>query len=481
MKAYRRIKEDRARNPKRFWTRMLVFLLFGLFMSFAFKGQSQTQIKEKPTRILFIFDASSSMHGKWGERTKFSIAKQVLASSLDSFSVLYPKVEFALRVYGHQSHQSLQNCQDSRLEVPFSRNNVGQIKSKLYSIKAQGYTPIEYSITQAALNDFPNAGAYNNKLILITDGLEKCGGNPCNAGAALASNGIKLEPKVIGMGLGIEGQANFNCVGEYFEVRTADEMDRVLDEVVGVIIDQVAEKTTAQINLIDHQSLPNRTDIEFEIRETGSSLALLKMQHTKRLGGIPDTIMLDPSKRYDLEVFTTPPSMEKNIEVFAGRHNILAVNVPEGTLHLKVIGQFGGTDIPCLVRQAGKDEIIFVQTLNSSKDYLVGRYDLEILTLPRIYLDNVTISGGLTTTESIKRSGKLNVYVEEAGVVGVFRIVEDRWEKVYEELQVKDKLSVDLQPGEYRVIYRSNQKRKAERSRIEKLTIYPNKSSIAKF
>ena len=50
-----------------------------------------------------------------------------------------------------------------------------------------------------------------------------------------------------------------------------------------------------------------------------------------------------------------------------------------------------------------------VHKMNSSKRYLVGEYDLEILTLPRIYFKNISIKQSLTTDITIPLYGSINV------------------------------------------------------------------------
>lgn len=54
------------------------------------------------TRILFIFDDSFSMFGMWGSGNKIDIAKKLMGEFLDSLQDS-PKLEIALRCYGHQT------------------------------------------------------------------------------------------------------------------------------------------------------------------------------------------------------------------------------------------------------------------------------------------------------------------------------------------------------------------------------------------
>jgi Ca-activated chloride channel family protein len=78
--------------------------------------------KEIPTvRILFVFDCSLSMIGKWESANKMDVSKSILSQTVDSLAQL-PNVEVALRMYGHQySVNPKPNCEDTKLEVPFGK------------------------------------------------------------------------------------------------------------------------------------------------------------------------------------------------------------------------------------------------------------------------------------------------------------------------------------------------------------------------
>ncbi|HEX5001216.1 MAG TPA: VWA domain-containing protein, partial [Bacteroidia bacterium] len=136
-------------------------------------AQKQARINEpaqQPTRILFLFDASQSMFGRWESDTKFEIAKRLLTQLTDSLDRI-KNVETALHVYGHLKKFPPQDCDDNRLEVPFAKANGSRIRAKLNSITPSGTTPIARSL-EACGNDFPE-GLSRNIIILITDGIEE--------------------------------------------------------------------------------------------------------------------------------------------------------------------------------------------------------------------------------------------------------------------------------------------------------------------
>ena len=144
--------------------KQIVFIAFTVFSSISF-GQ------EELTRILFILDASNSMNARWGSQTRIESAKELLSKTVDDLQDV-PNLEIALRVYGHQSPitATFEDCNDTKLEIPFAKNNFTKVKTRIRSIYAKGTTPIARSL-EAAASDFPDQNS-RNVIILITDGLE---------------------------------------------------------------------------------------------------------------------------------------------------------------------------------------------------------------------------------------------------------------------------------------------------------------------
>ncbi|MCK5080279.1 MAG: hypothetical protein KAR09_10060, partial [Bacteroidales bacterium] len=110
-------------------------------------GQDYNQEKEKPpplTRILFVLDGSQSMYGRWQSDIKMNIAQNLLSNLLDSLKDV-DNIQLALRVYGHQKTYPPQDCNDTRLVVPFANDNALRIKNQLRYIKPKGTTPIAFA------------------------------------------------------------------------------------------------------------------------------------------------------------------------------------------------------------------------------------------------------------------------------------------------------------------------------------------------
>ena len=174
----------------------ILLMCFAVLLSL--KGIGQTS--QPQTRILFLFDASFSMTNKMGrDDSRMEVAKKLLGRMVDSLEKI-EGLEIALRVYGHQYTTKDYNCTDTKLEVGFSPDNHSAIKTRLNEIKPSGTTLIAYSLEQAAY-DFPVNGGSRNIVILITDGIEECNGDPCAVSQALQKQGVLLKPFIIGVGL----------------------------------------------------------------------------------------------------------------------------------------------------------------------------------------------------------------------------------------------------------------------------------------
>ncbi|MCY7410406.1 MAG: VWA domain-containing protein [Chitinophagales bacterium] len=454
---------------------LLLTTLFSPLISFS-------QFSKQTTRILFVLDASGSMKGKWNGTAKFELAKNILVNSVDSVAKTNSKVEFALRVFGHQSPRNENNCKDSKLEVAFGKGNAAAISQRLDQLHPQGQTPIQYSLSQS-LNDFPDSIA-TNAIILITDGNETCGGNICDLAAQMEAKHIALRPFIVGLGLTDSLKKKFECLGNFYDVQNED----MLSSTIRIVISKVLNPTTCQVNLIDAFGNPTTTNVELTLFDHFTHAVRYNFIHTLTAIGIPDTLTLDSKFKYDLEVHSIPKVQKKNIELVAGTHNIIAADVPLGTLELKTetsAGTFSST--PCIVRKAGEHEIIYVQDANTQQRYLVGIYDLEILTLPRIIQKNILIEQGKINSIKIPKAGTLMVTPGEAGVASIFIQVTERLEKIYDfpvgihsDKSIKQQQTVNLQPGNYTVVFRPDKGKQSERTKQVSVLIASGKTSSIK-
>jgi len=414
-------------------------------------GSYQLQAQEL-TRVLFIFDASNSMHGKWEGATKIIKSREILSKAILDLEGV-PNLELALRVYGHQSPitPTFQDCNDTKLEIPFGKNTHGKIVEFINFVDPKGTTPIARSL-EAAADDFPDKKA-RNVIILITDGLEACDGFPCEVAKKLKDKGVNVTPFVVGLGIDLSYLNDFSCIGRYYEATTVDAFEKVMQS----ILSDVIMNTTAQIDLQNTSHKAKETNTTVFLYEAGTKNLKHTFMHTMNRYGNPDTLtVISPDLTYDMVVNTLPKVTVKNVKVYKGTHTHLKAYCPQGALSFKIKGPTKKMDVKCVVRQAGKMQTLNVQNLGDLQKYLVGNYDIEVLTLPRIYINNLEVKQSKNSYNYILGSGLLKIKSYKAIVGQIFVKTETgefEWVCDFDDRTLNQVFY--LQPGEYKMVSRN--------------------------
>ncbi len=406
---------------------------------------------QSKNRILFIFDDSFSMNGPWNSNIKIEVAKKVMGEFLDSLKNL-PDLELALRCYGHTTFfRPNRNCKDSKLEVAFAsaKTNSEKIKQRIQKLEPMGTTPIAYSLAQS-IEDFTACGNCRNIVILITDGIEECDGNPCQVSIDMQKQGIFLRPFVIGVGLDVKFADVFACMGKFYDVSN----EANFKDVLKLVLTESLSQTTVEVDLLDVTKKPTESDVDMTFYHAGTSKVKYNYLHTINHRGNPDTLVLDPDIKYDLVVHTIPPLEKKNIIIEKGKHNIIALDAPQGYLKLEIESQNENYFPTTVVRQEGIAKTLNVQEFGTQEKYIIGKYDLEILTLPRIKLRDVEIKQSTTNTIKIPASGSVYFNKSSTGFGSVYVDDGKTLEWVYNLNTASQNEIIYLQPGKYKVVFR---------------------------
>ena len=194
-------------------------------------GRPTLSLNDRAVEI--VVDASRSMWGQIDGVSKMEIAKQ----TLEEVSYWLPDdLDLALRAYGGTSAVESNNCADSSLLVPFGELNRDPVRSAIAGLRPTGQTPIAYALNQAA-RDFGDLQS-DRSIVLVSDGIESCGGDPVEAAHALREQGIVVH--LIGFGLGNgadEDAASLRAVadasgGRYVTAESAEELKAALAQTV---------------------------------------------------------------------------------------------------------------------------------------------------------------------------------------------------------------------------------------------------------
>ncbi len=204
--------------------------------------QTGTQRTGGPVTILIIFDASLSMKENLEHKDqKIDAAKKVLETALTRIPA---DIKVGLRVFGHTIYPD--ECHASALLVPPGVGNRGSIIKRIRRIVPTGMTPLTFALHQAAENDL--VGVEGKKtIILITDGADTCGEDPCAYIATLPYRGINIKVDVVGLDLKDKhSKRKLDCIsklsnGKYYDTHTAPELmesisHSVSEAISGVVI-----------------------------------------------------------------------------------------------------------------------------------------------------------------------------------------------------------------------------------------------------
>ncbi|MCF4165612.1 VWA domain-containing protein [Zavarzinia compransoris] len=180
-------------------------------------------------RTIIVMDGSGSMWGQIDGRPKLEIARETVA---DVLSRLPAERELGLLAYGHREKG---NCADIELVVPAAKGTADAILTAVNGMKFLGKTPLSEAVRRAA----ESLRYTENKatVVLVTDGLETCGADPCALGRTLEEAGLDFTAHVIGFGLSKDEGRQVACLaentgGRYIEAGDAATLAEAMTETV---------------------------------------------------------------------------------------------------------------------------------------------------------------------------------------------------------------------------------------------------------
>jgi Ca-activated chloride channel family protein len=222
---------------------------------------------------------------------------------------------------------------------------------------------------------------------------------------------------------------------------------------------------------------PLETNVSFNLYKAGTKTIVYTFVHTLNKNRLPDTLIIDDKTLYDIEVFTTPVVGASNIKIIPNRHNIIDVDAPRGSLQVKLINPIRSYAIPTRIYRVEDQKTLNVQQIDEVDLYIVGTYEIEIMTLPRIHR-TVEIKQSHTNIVNIPTPGQLS-YKTGSRIVGqIFVLNRDgsmEWVTNLSETALSG--SYNLQPGEYVVVYRSFHSMNTLHTTKKKFIIVSNKTT----
>jgi len=181
---------------------------------------------------MMILDSSGSMRGSaGGGDRKIDVAEE----ALERVATGTPdRFHLGLVVYGHVGSSAeadkQRSCEGVEVAAELGEVDYRTLPDLLDRYDPRGYTPVARSIEEAG-RAFVGRENDVNRVVLVTDGLETCDGDPVAAARRLKESGVKVTVDVVGFDISKSADAEGlrdiaeASGGEYTDARTADDLD----------------------------------------------------------------------------------------------------------------------------------------------------------------------------------------------------------------------------------------------------------------
>jgi Ca-activated chloride channel family protein len=183
-----------------------------------------------------ILDSSGSMTGLVNSKQRIDIAKDAVSK----FLMAVPKgVNTGLVVYGHKGSNNYADkelsCNGIEEVVKLGANNSSSIISAMKSFSPRGWTPIAGALDFAKDIFSKRSKSDGDFLILVSDGIESCDGDPLDSAQKLKSEIKNIELDVIGFAADNATRTFLNNVavaanGSYITANKADDITEELNK-----------------------------------------------------------------------------------------------------------------------------------------------------------------------------------------------------------------------------------------------------------
>jgi len=269
-------------------------------------------------------------------------------------------------------------------------------------------------------------------------------------------------------------EEQFGCMGSFYDAANISEFRVALDKALF----QSLGKTTVSVELLDINNQPKETDVNVSFINHFTQISAFEFVHYRNEFGVPDTVEIDPVLSYDIVVNTIPPVRRNNVEIIAGKHNVLEIKSPQGEVR---VDQPGYTEykngVLSMVKKSNDHEILTTFNLPGRDQLLVGTYDIECNTLPRTVFKNVKINQSQTTTLILEQPGVVNFVATSKGIGSIYQLFDDgsqRW--IYNLNTTQTRNTVAIQPGKYKIVFRSENAKGSKFTSINEFDIKPGSS-----
>ncbi len=222
------------------------------------------------TNIFVVLDGSNSMWGQVEGTAKIQTALGSLYKTIEAFP---ENSQAGLIAYGHREEK---NCEDVETLLPLTPVTKDSFVKATENFTPKGKTPIAASLEYAAKQFTQNDA--NNNIVLISDGIETCGGDPCAAIKRLRTEeGLNVDVHVIGFDVDNEAQAQLKCIaeagnGKYITASNNQGLEDAFEEVAETVAVRekkfVAKQKPESLKTIEIGNVVFHTEFDAPLSET---------------------------------------------------------------------------------------------------------------------------------------------------------------------------------------------------------------------
>ncbi|MCB1057039.1 MAG: VWA domain-containing protein [Acidobacteria bacterium] len=421
-------------------------------------------------QLVLVLDASGSMWGQVQGENKIVVARRVLDELIES---LPAESKVGLVAYGHRREG---DCSDVEVLAPAGPLDRKVLTSRIDGLTPKGKTPLTAALEKA----FDEAGRLSGgaTVVLVSDGLETCGGDPCAVVRKARAANAGLVVHVVGFGVEESDVSSLECTaqaggGLYLAAADAAQLSAAFARVVEAPPELPAGRLEIGARVGDRL-----VDALVRVRDSSGKEVATGRTYTRsdtnpRIFALPDGV-------YDVEVSAVGIQGSKT-QTFEGveiRDGVAAARQADfgtGELFLTVTRNGQLSDAAVRVYKAGtQDEVAAGRTYSNPKSnpksfrLSPGEYDVfvssvELADRPERRLAGIAVTGGGRAERKLDLpSGELAVGAVRGGtpvdaVIQVYAADGKRSiasGRTYDSPDTNPRRFV-LSPGHYRVEVRS--------------------------
>lgn len=403
------------------------------------KFEEEISATKDPVKIEVIVDSSGSMGQILAKnKTKMFYLKKLMK---EFFKARWKEKNIiGLRIY---SGLTPNKCDDIRMVVPFSVTKIDKMETAVDALSPLGMTPLHKSL-EVAFDDLKTF-AGPKRVVVVTDGEDTCGGDPCKTVEEWKKQNLDLKFYVIALGFKGDSEAfkKIQCIGD---TQVAND-DQSFNDAVSQISNKISQKENLQVISPN----PSASVYLFKIEDGVKTLFRVFYAYSSQTvppGQYEAVVNLLPA--YKFSEFTVTKTKKTVLKVFGD--GLLTVNYFNQLVNVAVLDKNNKTikqfrsDTPTEV-PSGKWQLrifknpFFEVLIPEYYIYPMGKHEYNIVGAGALKVINPELSGIYLYDQNNKDLGQ---FLSNSTIVlksGVYTFHKDN-KCTFPDIQIKDKKEI---------------------------------------